>query len=309
MDLGQLLTPAKVLVTGASGQAGAAVCQQLADDPFFELVPLSRQQLDITSPEAVGAALQEHQPSFVVNCAGITRFSSLDDVSRRAYAVNADGTGHLASACQALQIPLLHLSSDAVFDNHYASGYTEQDEVAPQGVYGESFWQGEERVRASLEQHIILRVSWLFSACGNNFLTQTVKAARTEESLEAFSDHIGCPTSARDVARVVSAIIKQISNGAQAWGTYHYCGAEIISSYDFCKEILIAASEYENFKVEKLIALLADEDQQEDSLPGSSVLICKKVLNIFGIRQRPWRQELKSEMRALYQLYQGGTQP
>ncbi|MFW1678803.1 dTDP-4-dehydrorhamnose reductase [Pontibacter sp. JAM-7] len=297
-----MLKPVRVLVTGAGGQAGAALCRLLVEDPCFEAIPLMRAELDITQAAGIAEALSEHAPDYVVNCAGVTHFNQSGQQPDIFYAVNCEAVEHLAKACVAQKIPLLHLSSDAVFDSQYASGYAEDDAVAPQGVYGESVWQGEQRLRACLEQHIILRVSWLFSAHGANFLTATVRAAREEDTLQEMTSHVGCPTSAHDVARVITAMIKQLSSGAQAWGTYHYCGAEVISRYDFCKEILIAASEYESLRVEKLVPLNTADASAQDELPSSSVLLCKKLLNIFGIRQRPWRQELKAEMRALYQL-------
>ncbi|MCP4595113.1 dTDP-4-dehydrorhamnose reductase [Neptuniibacter sp.] len=301
MDLDLILKPVKLLVTGANGQVGTALTRLAEQDGFFEIVALSKSDLDITDAEQIQQKLADHLPDYVVNCAAFDHVDEAEQQSGLCYAVNSDGVEKLALACGDLSIPMFHLSTDYVFDGHYASGYTEDDEVAPLGIYGDSKWQGEERLRLVLPEHIILRVSWLFSEQGNNFVLRMLDAARNAKELEAVSDRRGCPTSAVDVARVILAMLKQIRNGAEAWGTYHYCGAEITNRYDFCKEILIAAGHYESFEVEQLVPISSKDYVTEALRPNTSVLICKKLLSVFGIRQRPWRQELQWLMRNIYE--------
>ena len=300
MTVELMLKPVKILITGASGQVGTALSRQAEADAFFDVVTLDKSQLDVTNDQQIQEQLALHLPDYVVNCAAYDHVDEAEHAKDLCYAVNTQGIKNLALACGELSIPVFHLSTDYVFDGHYASGYTEEDEVAPQGVYADSKWQGEENLRQCLPQHIILRVSWLFSEQGNNFVLRTLESARSESDLKAVSDRRGCPTSASDVARVVIAMLKQIHNGADAWGTYHYCGAEITNRYDFCKEILIAAGQYENFKVEQLVPIYGKDYITEAHRPNTSVLVCKKLLNVFGIRQRPWRQELQWLMRMLY---------
>lgn len=300
MDLDLILKPIKILVTGANGQVGTALKRLAKSDAFFEIVALDKQQLDITDVQKVQLVLAEHLPDFLINCAAYDHVDEAEHNSSLCYAVNMQGVETLALACGDLSIPMFHLSTDYVFDGHYASGYTEDDEVAPLGVYGDSKWQGEERLRQLLPQHIILRVSWLFSDRGNNFVLRTLETAKTSKELRSVIDRKGCPTSASDVARVVLAMLKQIRNGADAWGTYHYCGAEITNRYDFCKEILIAAGHYESFEVEKMVPISSKDYVTEALRPNTSILICKKLLETFGIRQKPWRKELLWVMRDIY---------
>ncbi len=300
MEIELLLKPIKVLVTGAQGQVGSALTRLGATDDFFEIVALGKNQLDITDAEQVRDQLMVHLPDYVINCAAFDHVDEAENQSEHCYAVNAQGVENLALVCGDLSIPMFHLSTDYVFDGHYASGYTEEDEVAPLGVYGDSKWQGEERLRQLLPKHIILRVSWLFSDQGNNFVLRMLESARKQKAIEAVSDRRGCPTSASDVARVVIAMLKQIHNGADVWGTYHYCGAEVINRFDFCKEILIAAGQYESFEVEKLVPVSSKDYVTEALRPNTSVLTCKKLLSTFGIRQRPWRKELQWLMRIIY---------
>ena len=300
MALDLLIKPIKILITGAHGQVGSALTRVAGADSFFEIIALDKSQLDVTDTEQVNAHLAQHLPDYVINCAAFDDVDQAEVDSARCYAVNADAVESLAFACGDLSIPMFHLSTDYVFDGHYASGYTEEDEVAPLGIYGDSKWQGEERLRQALPKHIVLRVSWIFSDRGNNFVLRTLDSARKQPELKAVTDRKGCPTSAVDVARVITAMLKQIHNGADAWGTYHYCGAEVTSRYDFCKEILIAAGQYENFDVEKLIPISSKDYVTEALRPNTSVLTCKKLLGVFGIRQRPWRQDLQWLMRDIY---------
>jgi len=292
--------PVKVLITGADGQAGYAIAHLAKSDPFFAVTALSRKQLDITQPEKVIEQLDACLPDYVINCAGLNSADRAEREPHRAYKLNAEGVKNLAQACGSLSIPIIHLSTDYVFDGHYATGYSENDQTAPLGVYGLSKFQGEEYLRAGWPQHIILRVSWLFSERGDNFMLRLLDEARHQEEICAVDDRRGCPTSAYDLARVVVAILKQISNGADAWGTYHYCGAEVTTRYGFSEAVIAAARQYENLKATHLLPVSTKDYPSEVQRPSTSVLKCQKILNVFGVRQRPWRSELQRLIRIYY---------
>lgn len=300
--------PAKILITGAEGQIGRALVRLMAGDRDFIIIALSKRHFDITQARQMSDQMAQYLPDYVVNCAGFNRVDPAERDPEQAFAVNAKGVEQLAMICGEMSIPLLHLSSDYVFDGHYASGYTESDEPAPLDVYGASKWEGEEAVRRLLLKHIILRISWIFSESGTNFLLKTLEQARNQEAIRAVDDRRGCPTSADDVARVLMAILKQLISGAEAWGTYHYCGAEITTRYGFSEAILAAARQYEELKATQLIPVSSSEMPEAAERPASSVLKCKKLLNTFGIRQRPWRSELQRLVRKLYER-QGLEQP
>lgn len=291
---------AKVLICGASGQVGHALAELLEKTPGMEPVALSRRQLDITSAAAVQQQLERHLPDYVVNCAAFNRVDAAERQPEQAFAVNRDGPACLARVCAELGIPLLHLSSDYVFDGHYASGYSEGDDAAPLGVFGTSKWEGEEQVRRLQPQHLILRTSWIFSARGHNFLLKILEQARHETVIEAADDRRGCPTSAEDVARVILAILRQLTCGIDVWGTYHYCGAEITTRYGFSEAILAAVRQYEDLQVETLKAVSTADLHAQAERPASSVLKCRKLLSTFGIRQHPWRSELQRVIREVY---------
>lgn len=291
---------AKVLICGANGQVGHALAELLEKASGIEAVPMSRRQLDITSTDAVYKQLEKHLPDYVINCAGFNRVDAAERQPDQALAVNRDGPALLAAACAALSIPLIHLSSDYVFDGHYASGYSEDEEPAPLGVFGRSKWEGEEQVRQHQPQHLILRVSWIFSARGHNYLLRILEQARQQTVIDAADDRRGCPTSADDVARVLLAMLRQLTCGIDVWGTYHYCGAEITTRYGFSEAVLAAVRQYEELKVESLRAVATADMHPLVERPASSVLKCRKLLSTFGIRQRPWRSELQRVIRDIY---------
>ncbi len=291
--------PVKILVTGAEGQIGRAFVMQCADEDNFELYPYNHRQLDVSDCAKISQRLAADLPHYVVNCAGFNQVDASEANPALAARVNADGPLNLAKACGEMSIPLLHISSDYIFDGHYDSGYTEDDEPAPLGAFGRSKWQGEQNIRQYLPRHIILRVSWLFSESGRNYLTRVLDLAREKDVLRVVDDRRGCPTSSMDVARVVIAIIQQLETGAEAWGTYHYSGAEITTRYGFTEAIIAAASQYEELAVNKIEPIPSSEETGAER-PTSAVLKCTKILNTFGIRQRPWRVDLQRLIREIY---------
>jgi len=290
----------KVLVAGGTGQVGRELSQCLADE-LIESIPLSASGLDITHLEDVQHVLDTEQPNFVVNTAAYTHLEQAEQHPEACYVANRDGPKNLAMACAERNIPLLHLSSDYVFDGAKSGAYTEDDEVAPIGVYGDSKWQGEEAIREHCDQHIIFRVSWVFSSWRNSFIRQVLRAAKDGSDMAYVADKQGCPTPATDIARVVLAVLKQLSCGAQVWGTYHYCGADVVSRHGFVEAVLAEACAYEDLSQVEVAALNADDAVVHDLYPVDAVLDCRKLFNTFGIKQRPWRGALTELVKELYQ--------
>src|SRR5690554_3313959 len=145
---------AKVLICGADGQIGHALAERLESQSQLEGIALGRRKLDITDPDQIRHQLERHLPDYVVNCAGFNRVDDAERQPDKARAVNSQGAANLAEACAQHSIPLLHLSTDYVFDEHYANDYNEDDEVSPLGVYGLSKWEGEEAIRRRQDQHL-----------------------------------------------------------------------------------------------------------------------------------------------------------
>jgi len=213
----------KVLVVGAHGQLGRALVQQ---DAPHELIALGREALDITQAEEVARRLEALRPDAVINAAAYTAVDRAEGDRGTAFAVNRDGPAHLARACAGLGIPLVHVSTDYVFDGRKTGAYVEEDRPNPLGVYGASKLAGEEAVRRLCPRHLILRTSWVFSACGHNFVRTMLRLGLEREALGVVADQVGKPTSASELARVMLAILPAAEG---RWGTYHLAQPEATS--------------------------------------------------------------------------------
>jgi len=292
--------PIKILVTGPKEQVGRALLAADNSDGVFEVVGASSNAPNLRDKQVVAHVLEQSNPDFVVNTLGYNSVVVSEKKVDLCYLFNRDFLSILAQVCAEKNIPMIHLSTDHVFDGHYASGYTEDDQTIPLGIFGKSKWEGEEMLRKHLQQHFILRVSWLFSQWGENFLTRSLAQARTQSMMYAADDRVGCPTSAADIARVIFAVIRQLNDGADAWGTYHYCGAEVSTRYKFLEAIYDRAKQQEQLVTQSLRSVPRTELYANAERPASSVLNCKKLLRNFGIHQRPWRTELGKVMDAIY---------
>ena len=226
---------ASILITGAGGQVG----NELADSPSnHRLTALTRRQLDITDRARIEAVFAELQPDLVINAAAYTQVDRAEQESELAYAINRDGVANLAAACASAGIPLLHLSTDYVFDGSLRRAYRETDAISPLGVYGESKAAGEIALRERLETHIVLRTSWVFSATGTNFVRTMLRLGRERERLGIVDDQRGCPTSAHSIAAALLCIADAcLERDTIQWGTYHYCGRPATTWYGFAGNI------------------------------------------------------------------------
>lgn len=192
----------KILVTGINGQVGWELNRQAAKGAR-QIIGLDRVALDITDHQAVGHAVACHRPDLLINCAAYTAVDRAEEEEELAQAVNGDGPARLAEACRPRHIPLIHLSTDYVFDGTGVRPYLESDAVAPLGVYGRSKERGERRLREVLPEHVILRTSWVYGVHGHNFVKTMLRLARQHRQLKVVADQWGCPTAAADLAGVL----------------------------------------------------------------------------------------------------------
>lgn len=274
----------KVLITGALGQVGQEVTL-LCKEKSFEVLPYSSQELDITKEQDVSGILTKHKPDFVINCAAYTKVDLAEDEKEKAFLVNASGVKFLANACKHLDIPMIHISTDYVFDGKKNVWYVEEDIANPLNIYGASKWQGEELLRSSFDKHIILRVSWVFGRFGNNFVKTISRLAKERLELKIVADQKGSPTGASHISEVILKIIEH-PNLKDHWGTYHYTDAPVTNWYDFAKAFI-------DPKQCSILPILANEYPLKAIRPQNSVLNCDKIAKVFGIKQAPWQQELK----------------
>jgi dTDP-4-dehydrorhamnose reductase len=283
-----------ILITGAGGQVGHELAGAASE---HRLVALSRAQLDITSPASIDAALDEHQPDLVINAAAYTQVDRAESEREQAFAINRDGVRHLALACNARKLPLLHLSTDYVFSGDSNAGYREDDEIAPRSVYGESKAAGESALRSALQRHIILRTSWVFSATGSNFVRTMLRLGKERDALGIVDDQHGCPTSAQSIAAVLMQIAhRYLERDRIEWGTYHYCGKPETTWFGFARQIFALAPGFDNLE---LNGIATRDYPTPAARPMNSVLNCDKLEEHFGIPQADWIEDLR---RVLAQL-------
>jgi dTDP-4-dehydrorhamnose reductase len=282
----------KVLVIGSNGQLGWELCRG-GEKRGFDIVALDLPEFDITDPTEVKKEVSKAGVSLVINAAAYTAVDQAESEPELAYAVNRDGPAYLASSCVEVEIPLIHVSTDYVFDGSKKGPYLETDPVSPLGVYGRSKVAGETEVRGHLQEHIILRTAWLYGVHGQNFVKTMLRLGREKEVLRVVADQYGCPTFASDLSEAILAIAVQIFEGRDIiWGTYHYCGKGVTTWHGFAEKIFDLAREHYSLMVKKVVPITTAEYPTPAKRPENAVLDCSLIKERFGINYRPWRESL-----------------
>lgn len=281
----------KILITGAQGQLAYALIQSPVQ---HHLIPLSHHDLDITNNQSIQHAFQTHQPDIIINTAAYTQVDLAEQYSTQASAVNITGAKNLAIICAQHQIPLIHLSTDYIFDGKKKSPYLETDPASPINTYGTTKWQGEQAIREHCNHHIILRVSSVFGYHGHNFVKTILRLAKEKETLRIVADQTMCPTPAQAIATTLLNMID-----TPHWGTYHYCGKEPITWYDFATLIVQYAKEQIPLQVKQIEPITTQEFPTPAKRPAYSVLDCTQFEKNFKINRPHWQTGLKDVINAL----------
>lgn len=289
----------KLLVLGAAGQIGGELCR-IGWPARYQLTAVDRAEVDITQQEAVIAAVARERPDVIINAAAYTAVDRAESEPDAAWAVNAAGPGHLAAACKPAGIPLIHISTDYVFDGSKPGPYFEDDPVNPLGVYGRSKEAGDRAIREALSEHVILRTAWVYSAHGHNFVRTMLRLASERPVLRVVADQIGSPTSAADAARAIAAIVPRIAAGEASWGTYHFAGAGAVSWHGFAEAIFDLAAPWRG-RPPRVEAITTAEYPTPARRPANSVLDCCRIAAVFGIEPRPWREALAEVIGELHE--------
>ena len=215
-------------MTGAGGQVGAEAVRLGGAGA----VGLDRPALDVTDRDAVRRAVEQTAPDVVLNAAAYTAVDRAEAEPDRAFAVNRDGAANVAEACALSGVPLVHLSTDYVFDGTKGAPYVPDDPPAPLGVYGASKAAGEAAVREACPRHLILRTAWVFSGRPGSFVATVLRLAGERPRLRVVADQWGHPTWATDLARAALHAARLAAEGAAPWGTWHVAGSPLATWHD-----------------------------------------------------------------------------
>lgn len=276
----------RIFVTGAEGQVARSLREAAASDAGLVLGWGARPHMDLARPDTVARAINAFRPDLVINPAAYTAVDKAESEPDLAFAINRDGAGAVAAAAAQVGAPIIHLSTDYVFDGAKPSPYSETDLTSPQGVYGRSKLAGELAVAAANPRHIILRTAWVYAPFGANFVKTMLRLASERDRLAVVDDQIGCPTYAPDIAVAILSIATAIQTdgwrGGHA-GVTHLSGPDAVTWCGFARTIVKGA------------ALRGGRDISVDAIgtadfptpakrPANSRLATARLKTLFGLR-------------------------
>ena len=274
-----------ILVTGSNGQVGSEI-KELSKDYPYNFFFTTRDNIDITSKDDIRNFCQINSINVIINCAAYTAVDKAESDIENADLVNRKAVKKLALISKELNIKLIHVSTDYVFDGKNFKPYCEEYKTNPQGVYGKTKLDGENEMRdINPKNSIIIRTSWVYSSFGNNFVKTMLRLGREKESLGVIFDQVGTPTYARDLAKVILDIIPQIQN--EKVEIYNYSNEGVLSWYDFTKEIMRMAKL--NCKINPIETF---QYPTPAIRPHFSLLNKSKIKTTFNIEIPYWKDSL-----------------
>lgn len=278
------------LIAGAGGQLGQAL-QRHAGAGAYRVVAVGRKELDISDAAAAYALCRHHRPRVVINAAAYTAVDRAESDTTAAFAVNAEGAGHLASAAAEVGARVVHVSTDFVFGGEKGSPYASDDEPRPVNVYGRSKLEGERRVLAEAEHAVVIRTSWVYSNAGHNFLNTMLRLMAERDELAVVEDQIGRPTSASGLAGAIWAAAADAAPN----GILHWADAGVASWYDFAVAILEEARAAGlPLRASRIRPIPTVGFPTPAARPPYSVLACR---DDWAAERRHWRDNLRSVLR------------
>lgn len=279
----------KVLVVGKEGQLARSLSRH-AGARGIEIVLAGRPELDLAEPQSLAGAVAAAKADVVINAAAYTAVDDAEREPDKALAINGIAPGVLAGICNGLGVPLIHVSTDYVFDGTAARAYREEDAPSPIGAYGRSKLEGETRVLMAGARHVILRTAWVYSPWGKNFLKTMLRLGETRDAVAVVSDQIGCPTYAPHLATACLAIAERVRDeppGSQMWGIYHAAGAGETTWWGFACEIF-RQSAARGGRAVAVKPISTAEYPTPTQRPANSRLDCSKLERVFALSLPRW---------------------
>jgi dTDP-4-dehydrorhamnose reductase len=290
----------KILQFGRTGQVGMELLLRAARHGH-QVTALGRDSVDLAEPKRVAWAVSAARDiDIVINGAAYTAVDKAESEPELAMTVNAESVSVLAETCARRGLPLIHLSTDYVFDGSKQSPYTEDDPTNPVNAYGRSKLAGEVAVREHQPQHVIFRTSWVYSSHGVNFVKSMLRLGRERDELRIVDDQWAAPTSAGDIAEACLKIAQHVADSGQAspWGTFHYAADGETTWCRFAQAIFDEAREWAGLRA-RVTPITTAEYPTPARRPANSRLDCTKIVKAYGVKRRPWREALGDVLAAL----------
>ena len=278
-----------ILVTGGTGQ----VATELVARGGGDIARVGRPEFDFDQPDTITATFDRVQPALVVNAAAWTAVDAAEKEVDAAYRANRDGPAALARLCGRDGVPLIHISTDYVFDGAKDGPYTEQDPTGPTGVYGASKLAGELAVLDSGAKAAILRTAWVYNATGKNFVRTMLNVGQKTNTLRVVADQHGCPTNAGDLADAILAVAARMAAGwdASFGGVFHAAGTGSTSWHGFAEAIFAEAARHG--RPQPVVDAITTADYPTPAKrPANSRLDCAKLNQVFGVALPAWQPSL-----------------
>ncbi|WP_214473504.1 dTDP-4-dehydrorhamnose reductase [Mesorhizobium sp. dw_380] len=290
----------RIVVTGRDGQVAASLLEAGQARAGVEVVAIGRPELDLARPETVIDAIAAGKPDIVVSAAAYTAVDQAEDEPDLAFAVNATGAGKVTEAAARLGVPVIHLSTDYVFDGSKDGAYVETDATAPLGVYGASKLAGEQAVAAANPRHLILRTAWVYSPFGRNFVKTMLRLAADRDEISVVADQWGNPTSALDIADAIlhAAAMLHGDKGSAAFGIHHLAGTGETNWSGFARHIL-DTSRVSGGPWARVRDIATMDYPTKARRPANSRLSSAKFAASFGWTAPDWRQSTEAIVRRL----------
>ena len=302
----------RILLTGVSGQVGGDLLPLL--QPFGAVIAPTRSDLDLSDAAAIRRFVKDVEPHWIINPAAYTAVDKSETEPDLAYTINAAAPQALGDAAAGMGIPVIHFSTDYVFDGSGTTPWSETDATGPLGVYGASKLAGEQGLAASGAAYLVFRTSWIYGSRGKNFLLTILRLAGQKEELRIVDDQHGAPTWSRDLARMIVSVMKRVSNQAAeshssiqdavraVQGVYHAAAGGETTWFGFSEEFLrIAAAARPYAKIARLVPIHSNEYLTPARRPANSRLNCNRLQQVFGVTMPKWQESVAAVVSEVLQ--------
>ncbi len=289
----------KLLILGANGQVGYCL-KRIALANKLDFMATTRDDLDVSDPVALDRIVASYCPDFIINATAYTNVERAQVEIKKAYEINAEAVVEIGRIGSKYDIPVIHISTDYIFDGKKEGEYSESDHPCPINVYGKSKLDGENGLIEIWHKHIILRTSWIFGEHGKNFVKTMLRLFSSQSQVAVVDDQIGAPTYAGDLANAILTICHKIKNSPESvlWGIYNFAGNPSLSWYDFAVLIQREALQQNLIYNNSILKKISSKDYPSNvRRPANSRLSLSKINYQFGIKPSDWQREIKIHLQ------------